>query len=1137
MRTEDADVASTASERTEADSGGRPPLKLAGWQDAVAAWVGRIVTLAAIWSLTSIPLRGFAWPDWIDSAFGVLNLPAEPSVFVVVLMFIVGSALRRRLRAAMIAVLVFELVSVVLQTLLLVAVAEPRAGLPLQGGLEIGPGQTVLLVLSSVAGVVVSVLLWLSRRAFPARLDAGSRLLSIGALATGLAGSATVTVLLTQAFPRDLRGTERTRWALRATFGAAYRSSAAGLHGHHGYHWVTSLGGVMSALALLASLVVFLRSARARQFLSAPDELALRRLILENGERDSLAYFATRRDKAVVFSPDGRAAVTYRVLASVSLASADPVGHPAAWPGAIAAWLDDAREHGWFPAVLPASEEGANAYVKAGLKAIVLGDEAIVEVNNFSLDGRTMRPVRQAVSRVLRAGYTVQVRRHGDIADHELAQLQQYAHAWRGDASERGFSMALDRLADPSDERCLMVTAHDSTGSVRGLLSFVPWGPSALSLDLMRRGRDAENGLTEFMVNGLVEASPELAVRRISLNFAVFRSVFSSAERVGAGPITRFTDAGLSVASRFWQLESLYRSNAKYSPSWVPRFLCYDSSLTLTRAAIAAGMAEGFLPAPHPSPPRKPHDTVQLETGTAVEFFEAVRLQEEQWSSSPDKAAELTEQQQARRSKIRRLARAGYEAYPVSVPRDHLICEVRAGADQFESTPDKRIAVTGRVRALRDFGGVSFAVLSEQGHRLQAMLTADATPAGSRLLWKRTVDLGDLVSVTGTLVRSRGGELSVLVEDWSMAAKCLRPLPGAHRGLTNPETRMRQRYLDILVNPESMQLLQTRSAVVKTLRDSLGIRGFTEVETPMLQAVHGGAAARPFRTHINAYDTDLYLRIAPELYLKQLCVAGMGKIFELNRNFRNEGADATHNPEFTSVEAYQAYADYNTMRKLTQDLIMQAAQAVHGEPVAVRPNGRREPQRIDLANEWPVISVYDAVSRATGDSVTSSTAAKALREICTRNRVQAPTLSTPGDLVLQLYTELVEKGTSCPTFYVDFPLETSPLTRAHRSDPTLSERWDLVAFGTEIGTAYSELTDPLEQRRRLTTQSVKAAAGDPEAMQIDEGFLTALEYAMPPTGGLGLGVDRLVMMLTGASIRATIAFPFVRTATNTRPGA
>ena len=1121
-------MTSTARDIAEVDVDQRSPRHVSGWHDAVAALVGRLVSLAAIWSLISIPLRRFAWPDWVDSAFGVLNLPAEPSIFVVVLMFIVGSALRRRLRAAMIAVLVFETLSVVLQTLLLVAVDQRGGSLALRGGLGIGRGQTVLLVSSTIVGAVVAIVLWLSRRAFPARLAAGSRLRSVGVLVTGLAVSALVTVLLTEAFPRTLHGTERTRWALRATFGAAYRSNAVGLHGHSGYHWITSLAGVMSALALLGALAVFLRSARARQFLSARDELALRKLILEAGERDSLAYFATRRDKAVLFSPDGRAAVTYRVLASVSLASGDPVGHQASWPGAITAWLDDARSHGWFPAVLSASEDGATAYVNAGLKARAIGDEAIVKVNGFSLEGRTMRPVRQAVGRVLRAGYTIQVRRHGDIGDREFAELQQHAHDWRGDAAERGFSMALERLSDPSDARCLMVTAHDRAGVVRGLLSFVPWGAGGLSLDLMRRDRAAENGLTEFMVNGLLEASRELGVRRISLNFAVFRSVFSSAERVGAGPITRFTDAGLSVASRFWQLESLYRSNAKYLPSWVPRFLCYDSSLTLSRAAIAAGMAEGFLPAPHPPPPRTLHETVSLDSGVTVEFSEAVRLQEEQWRSSSHWSGELTQQQRARRQKIDRLARVGCEAYPVSVPRDRHISEARAEIGRRPVTPDQRVSVTGRVRALRDLGGVSFAVLCEQEASLQAMLTADTTPASRRRLWKQTVDLGDLVSVTGTLVRSRSGEPSVLVEDWTMAAKCLRPLPGVLRGVTNPETRVRQRYLDIMVNPDSMRLLQSRSTVVRTLRDSLWARGFTEVETPMLQAVHGGAAARPFRTHINAYDTDLYLRIAPELYLKQLCVGGMDKIFELNRNFRNEGADATHNPEFTSVEAYQAYADYDTMRELTRELIIKAAQAVHGDPVAVRRNEHGEQQRVDLGGEWPVISVYDAVTKAAGTTVCATTTSKELREICRERKIRPPARATPGDLVLELYSELVEKVTSYPTFYVDFPLETSPLTRVHRHDPALSERWDLVAFGTEIGTAYSELTDPLDQRRRLIDQSTQAAAGNPEAMHIDEAFLTALEYAMPPTGGLGLGVDRLVMMLTGANIRATMAFPFVR---------
>ena len=294
--------------------------------------------------------------------------------------------------------------------------------------------------------------------------------------------------------------------------------------------------------------------------------------------------------------------------------------------------------------------------------------------------------------------------------------------------------------------------------------------------------------------------------------------------------------------------------------------------------------------------------------------------------------------------------------------------------------------------------------------------------------------------------------------------------------------------------------------------------------------MHGGANARPFKTHINAYNTELSLRIAPELYLKRLSVGGMGKVFELNRNFRNEGADATHNPEFTSAEAYQAHADYNDMRELTRELILSMATAVYGSPVARRVDEAGVESVVDLAGEWPVITVHDAVGRAVGGLVTPDTGRDELIAICAVHDVSVPSDATAGEIVVELYEELVEKRTVGPTFYTDFPLETSPLTRVHRKDPRLAERWDLVAFGAELGTAYSELIDPIDQRDRLVRQSLKAANGDCEAMQVDEAFLTALEYAMPPTGGLGLGVDRLIMMLTGANIRQTLAFPFVRPA-------
>jgi len=364
----------------------------------------------------------------------------------------------------------------------------------------------------------------------------------------------------------------------------------------------------------------------------------------------------------------------------------------------------------------------------------------------------------------------------------------------------------------------------------------------------------------------------------------------------------------------------------------------------------------------------------------------------------------------------------------------------------------------------------------------------------------------------------------VLAGRFVITAKSLRPLPEKHKGLTDAESRVRQRYVDLIVNPEARRLAELRSAVTQSIRSQLLARGFLEVETPVLQAIHGGANARPFVTRGNAYDSELYLRIALELYLKRLIVGGIEAVFEIGRVFRNEGADATHNPEFTMLEAYQAYGDYDTIGDLTRELIQGAAAAAFGSTVITRADGTS----CDIGGPWRSVNVHDAISEAAGEKITPDTAEDELRELCARLGVPAEPGWNRGQVVLEMYERLVEKQTVEPTFYRDFPVEVSPLTRAHRDDPRLAERWDLVAFGAELGTGYSELVDPVEQRARLTAQSLLAAGGDPEAMQLDEDFLRALEYAMPPTGGMGMGMDRLLMMLTGENVRETTLFPFVR---------
>ncbi|MEV4677147.1 MULTISPECIES: bifunctional lysylphosphatidylglycerol synthetase/lysine--tRNA ligase LysX [Actinomadura] len=479
-----------------------------------------------------------------------------------------------------------------------------------------------------------------------------------------------------------------------------------------------------------------------------------------------------------------------------------------------------------------------------------------------------------------------------------------------------------------------------------------------------------------------------------------------------------------------------------------------------------------------------------------------------------------------RREKLDRLRESGIDPYPVTFPRTATIAEIRAKHPDLEPGTEtgEKVGVTGRVMLIRNTGKLCFATIRDGGGDLQVMLSLANVGQEQLDFWKREVDLGDHIGVEGEVITSRRGELSVMADRFAITSKCLRPLPEKHAGLTDPEARVRQRYVDLIVNDEARKMARIRSATVRAVRDFWHEEGYLEVETPMLQPIHGGAAARPFKTHINAYDMDLYLRIAIELYLKRLVVGGIEKVFEINRNFRNEGADSTHNPEFTMLEAYGTYLDYNDMADLTQRMYQKAVVAALGTTVVVH-----DGVEIDLGlPKWPRITLYGSVSEALGEEITPHTPIEDVRKLADARGISWDPKWGQGRLVQEVFEELIEHTLVQPTFVMDYPVETSPLTRQHREEPLLTEKWDLIGFGTELGTAYSELVDPVEQRRRLTEQSLLAAGGDPEAMQLDEDFLRALEYAMPPTGGMGAGIDRMIMAFTGKGIRETILFPLVK---------
>ena len=494
-------------------------------------------------------------------------------------------------------------------------------------------------------------------------------------------------------------------------------------------------------------------------------------------------------------------------------------------------------------------------------------------------------------------------------------------------------------------------------------------------------------------------------------------------------------------------------------------------------------------------------------------------------------AAEIDthDQRAVRMDKRLRLLNSGVPAYPVTVERTSSLAQVRQRFPDLEpgASTGETVSVAGRVIFVRNTGKLCFATLQEsgaagEGVRLQAMLSLAEVGEDALADWKALVDLGDHIQVTGEVITSRRGELSVMATSFAVASKAIRPLPVLHADL-NEETRVRQRYADLIVRDEARQMVYRRAAITRAIRDTLQDRGYVEIETPVLQLVHGGALARPFHTHLNAFDQPMTLRIATELYLKKAVVGGIDRVFEIGRVFRNEGVDSTHSPEFTTLESYEAWADMYDMADRIKEMVLNAADAVGA--------GRQietDAGTINLDGEWGWVSVYPGLSEAVGREITPETDAQTLRQIAAGHQVSVDPAWDEQKLVIELFGEIVEPTLIQPTFVHEYPPVAQPLARPHRDKPGVIEAWDLVIGGTERGTAFSELIDPVIQRQRLVEQAEKAAAGDGEAMQFDEDFLRALEYGAPPMGGLGLGIDRLVMLFTGAGIRDTILFPLLK---------
>lgn len=502
-------------------------------------------------------------------------------------------------------------------------------------------------------------------------------------------------------------------------------------------------------------------------------------------------------------------------------------------------------------------------------------------------------------------------------------------------------------------------------------------------------------------------------------------------------------------------------------------------------------------------------------------------------SANPEPGDDAPEQMRIRAEKRARMLGAGNTPYPVHVDITTTITEIREKYPNLEAgeETDDLVGVAGRVRLMRSSGKLAFATLQEgNGNTIQIMISQGEIGSDSLAAYKTDVDLGDHLYVHGRVISSKRGELSIFVDKWQLTCKSLRPLPKTYtndkgeEATLSEDTRIRQRYLDMITRPAARDMVRNRARVVQSLRRYLDECGYIEVETPMLQVIHGGAAARPFETHMNAYDMQLYLRIAPELFLKRCLIGGIDRVFEINRNFRNEGADSSHSPEFTMMEAYCAYGDYHQIADLTREMIQRCAREVYGTEVVTLNEG----QKFDLSGTWRWMDLYGSLSEALGQQIDVNTPRDALVKIAGEHDIEVEDYHVTGKIVEMLWETLVGDQIWEPTFVADFPEDTSPLVKGHPEKPGQVQKWDLIIRGFEVATGYSELNDPVIQRARFEAQSLDAAKGDPEAMQLDEDFLVAMEHGMPPAGGMGMGLDRLLMTLTGLGIRETITFPLVK---------
>ena len=907
----------------------------------------------------------------------------------------------------------------------------------------------------------------------------------------------------------------------------------------HGFD--NAFGALMLALGCLglALALFFLFRPIFRTPSHSDDDFAHARRLVHTYGWDTLSYFVFRPDKSWFFSSDGEAMLAYGYRGGWALVSGDPVGRPESIPLVVDEFIAMCNRNAWRFAFLAVREADLPMYDTFGLHGLYMGDEAIIHTLEFDLDGRDMRKVRQSVNRYDKAGYTFELTSEFACDRSTTLRLNQISQQWRGEKPEEGFTTALSQDINGDCPECAIAVARDADGVPMGFLHLVPMfgDKPGFSLDIMRYERDAPNGMMDYLISQTALELRAQGITRLSMNFAAFgRLLDDDIEFRGFHKLARWSVKKLSTV---YQADTLRRFSEKFHPHWLPRMIVFKEPGDIASVGILYLGAERFLRVPligHVLAPRATderssaaHSDLAIPPGLMKRKPAHRRRRGQQ--IVPPSADELGETPMfiANVRAARELRADGIEPWPIltDFAPDATAAELR---ERYPSlSPDAAtgdtVSVAGRVMALRRFGAFTFCDLQDRSGRIQLYVRRDALGEQTWQAFKK-IGVGDVAGATGEVITSRSGELSVAAKSTMLLSKALRPLPDKIHGFRDAELRARRRYIDLIMNDDSKATALGRITTLATIREFMCAHDYAEVETGMLYNIPGGAQAKPFITHHNALDIDMYLRIALELELKRLVVGGIERVFEIGRAFRNEGADNRHNPEFTLMEAYCTYTDYLELMTFVEEMLTECARRVTGgTEIAVGD------QTMSFEPPWEQITMIEAAHRTTGLEIDL-----AMPDDEIRSRIEAYGIATEpawgGAKMLEaLYDEAVQMNIWDPTFVMDYPAATSPLAKRSRHSPLYAERYQLIVAGRELVNCYTEQNDPIVQREALMEQMRRREQGDDEAERIDFDFLRALEHGLPPLGGFGIGIDRLVMLLTGAdNIRDVILFPTYRPA-------